>query len=119
MSTLNRRHFFKAALAGLVALPFIPSVLLAKLPAGLKGLTASFVKRNGYVDAISKIDAENKKHKKFKVGEACGNCKQYKNSKEKEGYAPCKVAGNKYAAKMGWCKQYRVNKKITWKPKSA
>ena len=54
-------------------------------------------------------DAE--KHKKFKAGSNCGNCKFYNLKKEADFYAPCTMAGNKYVPACGWCKSYKIDKK--------
>ena len=53
-------------------------------------------------------------HKKYKKGQACGNCTFYKYKKEVGGYAPCSQLQNKYVNKCGWCKQYAKKSKL-WK----
>ena len=117
----TRRSFFKAALLGLGALPFLKSVdaLAAtakscpqKNPTDKKALKkmlkadAKTAKRLKY-----ELNATESKHKKYKAGSNCGNCKFYNAKKEVENYAPCSMAGNKYVASCGWCKSFKLDKK--------
>ena len=67
------------------------------------------VKKLQYVE-----DATTVEHKKYKPGQACGNCIFYKYKKEVGGYAPCSQLQNRYVNKCGWCKQYAKKSKL-WK----
>lgn len=117
----TRRSFFKAALLGITSVPFLSSSdalakVAAKCPQGaptnakaLKKLLkpdGKVAKRLKYV-----VNATDSKHKKFKAGDNCGNCKFYNAKKVVEDYAPCSMAANKYVPSCAWCKSYKRDKK--------
>lgn len=112
-TTSSRRSFFKKALATVAIVPFMGEAFAkacvnAAAPAGKKvlALTDKAAKRLKYV-----LDATTSKHKKYKAGAICGNCKFYKLKKEASGHAPCSMMANKYVANCGWCKSYKLDKK--------
>ncbi|OUR97058.1 hypothetical protein A9Q84_12055 [Halobacteriovorax marinus] len=109
----SRRSFFKKAFATMAVVPFMgeafaKACVAAAAPVGKKvlKLTDKAAKRLKYV-----LDATMSKHKKYKQGAICGNCKFYKLKKEASGHAPCSMMGNKYVTTCGWCKSYRLDKK--------
>jgi hypothetical protein len=109
----NRRDFFKKALTAVAFVPlmgeaFAKACVAGAAPAGKKiaKITDKAAARLKYV-----LDATTSKHKKYKAGAYCGNCKFYKLKKEASGHAPCSMMANKYVASCGWCKSYRLDKK--------
>ncbi len=104
----SRRSFLKLAFGTLALAPL--ARVLAAMPKTQKikdkMINEKTAKKLNYVDVASKA----KDHKKYKKGSNCGNCKFYKESKEK-GWGKCSMAGNKYVASEGWCKSYRLDKK--------
>ncbi|MBT3585140.1 MAG: hypothetical protein HN509_09540 [Halobacteriovoraceae bacterium] len=114
----SRRAFFKVALTAFAALPLIKATTAfaadkcPSVPTAGKALKkllrpdSKTAKRIKYV-----VDATASKHKKYKKGNACKNCKFYKVKKEENGYAPCQMAANKYVTTCGWCKQFKLDKK--------
>lgn len=109
----SRRNFFKKALAAVAFVPvmgeaFAKACTAGAAPAGKKivGVADKAAKRLKYV-----LDATTSKHKKYKTGQFCGNCKFYKLKKEATGHAPCSMMANKYVSSCGWCKSYRLDKK--------
>lgn len=114
----TRRSFFKAAALGLSALPLLNAGnAFAKAcpqadpkdPKALKKLLDVKSKKATRLDYVA--NAVDSKHKKYKKGDDCGNCKFYKAKKEVENYAPCSMVGNRYVASCGWCKSHKVDKK--------
>jgi len=112
-TTTSRRNFFKKTLATVAIVPFMgeafaKACVMAAAPVGKKvlALTDKAAKRLKYI-----LDATKSTHKKYKAGDACGNCKFYKLKKEASGHAPCSMMGNKYVTTCGWCKSYRLDKK--------
>ena len=117
----TRRSFFKAALLGLSSLPLLKSAdtlagIAKKCPQeapknakALKKLLkpdSKAAKRLKYV-----ANATDSKHKKYKKGSACGNCKFYRAKKVVEDHAPCSMVANKYVPSCAWCKSYKLDKK--------
>ncbi|MBK26868.1 MAG: hypothetical protein CME70_22895 [Halobacteriovorax sp.] len=117
----TRRSFFKAALLSISALPLLKSgeALAAsalKCPQDAPKDAKALKKLLKYDGKVSKrlafvANSSDTKHKKFKAGSNCGNCKFYNAKKEVEGYAPCSMAANKYVPACGWCKSYKLDKK--------
>jgi len=118
--TNNRRSFLKLALATFALAPLarVADLVAAGMPKTEKiknkMIDAKTSKRLKYVadaNEAKKLNAAGDKgYKKYKAGANCGNCKFYKESKEK-GWGKCSMAGNKYVASEGWCKSYREDKK--------
>ena len=123
---LNRRSFIRFTGVALGTLPFLnlrkaianqgnkddKKICPAEAPEGVKAKKiadpeSKSAKRLKYI-----TDATVSEHKKYKKGDACGNCKFYKMKKEKGGYAPCSMFANKYVTKCGWCKSYKKDKKL-------
>lgn len=114
----TRRSFFKAALLGLTALPILKAgaAVAKKCPQGaptnakaLKKLLDPKSKKATRLKFVE--DATTSKHKKYKKGSACGNCKFYNAKKEVEAHAPCSMVANNYVASCGWCKSFKLDKK--------
>lgn len=110
---MNRRSFFGKLLVALSATPILSSLKAeeackaTKAPAGVKTIDDKTAKRLEYGTV-----AESKGNKKYKAGSNCGNCNFYKYKQEKEGWAKCTMAANKYVQSCNWCKQWRENKKL-------
>ncbi len=107
---LDRRSFFKFAVAGAVAAPFILRVTQAAAagcpataPAG-KQVAAEGVGMGKSLEYVTV--AETSKNAKYVKGNNCGNCKYYNDKKAEGGYAPCTMMGMKYVTNCGWCKSY-------------
>ena len=121
---MKRRTFLKTATYGLLSLPFLSQIsglATQAYAATLKMIDAKSIKRLKYVADSNK---EKPVSKKFKKGDHCLNCKFYKRgSKETDGhwdkekehekqwYAKCTMAANKYVARAGYCKVYSWDKK--------
>lgn len=109
---LNRRSFFRMALAAVAIVPFaLKSIGNANAaaacpttpPAGkqVAAVGVGMAKSLEYVD-----DAKTSKNAKYKSGSNCLNCKYYNDKKAEGGYAPCTMMGMKYVTNCGWCKSY-------------
>lgn len=107
---LNRRAFFKFAVAAGALVPFLAKssqAVAAGCPAA--GPAGKQVAEPGvgmgksleYVAA-----AESSKNSKYAKGQNCGNCKYYNDKKAEGGFAPCTMMGMKYVTNCGWCKSY-------------
>lgn len=107
---LDRRSFFRMALAAAAIVPFALKSVKAEAagcptaaPAGkqVAKVGEGMAKSLEYVE-----DAKTSKNAKFKAGQNCGNCKYYNDKKAEGGYAPCTMMGMKYVTNCGWCKSY-------------
>lgn len=107
---LNRRSFFKMAVAAAAVVPFALNTKAASAngcpaapPAGkqVAKVGEGMAKGLEYVDV-----AANSKNAKYKAGNNCGNCKYYNDKKAEGGYAPCTMMGMKFVTNCGWCKSY-------------
>lgn len=107
---LDRRSFFKMALAGAVVTPILfragKSVAAGcptTPPAGKQVAKAG----EGMAKSLEYVEDSNaSKNAKHKAGQNCGNCKYYNDKKGEGGYAPCTMMGMKYVTNCGWCKSY-------------
>lgn len=112
---LNRRSFFRMALAAVAIVPFaVKSIGNANAadagcpttpPAG-KQVAAEGVGMAKSLEYVA--DGKTSKNAKHKPGQNCGNCKYYNDKKAEGGYAPCTMMGMKYVTNCGWCKSYLV-----------
>ena len=109
MKSLDRRSMFKMMAASVLALPLMTKVALANAAkcgapgakAKAKLIDEKTAKRLGYVEVASEAKGE----KKYKEGDHCATCNFYKTP---EGdYGRCGMAGMKYVASCGWCKQFK------------
>ena len=118
----SRRQFFKTALMGMAAVPFLKmsnayAFLAKSCPQGAPK-DPKIAKK--LIDPMSKtakrlhfhLDAA-KAHgeKKFKKDSYCGKCKFYRAHKGEEVYGKCSMMANRYVPSCGWCKSYRLDKK--------
>lgn len=107
---LNRRSFFKFAVAGAVVAPLflkatkaVAAACPATAPAG-KQVAEPGV---GIAKSLEYVtDATTSKNTKYVKGSSCVNCKYYNDKKAEGGYAPCTMMGMKYVTNCGWCKSY-------------
>lgn len=104
---MNRRNLFKTGLMTVVGMLGAKNVLAAACKAAPAPVGKKLAKIGRLDYVLNAADA--KSHKKFKAGSTCGNCKFYK--KDENGYAKCAMMANKYVAKCGWCKSWKVMKK--------
>jgi hypothetical protein len=107
---LNRRSFFKFAVAGAVVAPALlgatkalAEACPAKAPAG-KPAAEPGVGMAKSLDYVA--DATQSKNAKYTKGSHCGNCKYYNDKKAEGGMAPCTMMGMKFVSNCGWCKSY-------------
>lgn len=109
---LDRRSFFRMALAAMAVVPFALKSTHAEAagcpttpPAGknVAKVGEGMAKTLDYIE-----DGKASKNAKHKPGQNCGNCKYYNDKKAEGGYAPCTMMGMKYVTTCGWCKQYLV-----------
>lgn len=117
----TRRSFFKAALVGISSLPVLKAgsafAGIAKscpqdAPKNAKALKKLLDPKAKKATRLKFVeDATKSKHKKYKKGSLCGNCKFYNAKKEVENYAPCSMVANNYVASCAWCKSYKLDKK--------
>ncbi len=107
---LNRRSFFKFAVAGAVVAPFIlraTQAVAAACPAAAPAGKQVAVEGVGMAKSLEYVVvAESSKNSKFVKGTNCGNCKYYNDKKAESGHAPCTMLGMKYVTTCGWCKSY-------------
>lgn len=110
---LDRRSFFKFAVAGAVVAPFILKATSAVASACPTTATAGPVGKQVAVEGVGMAKsleyvtvAASSKNAKYAKGQDCGNCKYYNNKKEESRHAPCTMLGMKYVAHCGWCKSY-------------
>ena len=111
-NSLNRRSFFRMALAAAAIVPFALKSVKANAagcpatpPAGKQVAKAGegMAKSLEYVE-----DGKTSTNAKHKPGQTCGNCKYYNDKKADGGYAPCTMMGMKFVTNCGWCKSYLV-----------
>ncbi len=107
---LNRRSFFRMALAAAAITPFALKSMKAEAaacpataPAG-KQVAQEGVGMAKGLDYVA--DGKTSKNPKHKPGQNCLNCKYYNDKKAEGGYAPCTMLGMKYVTNCGWCKSY-------------
>lgn len=107
---LNRRSFFRMALAAVAIVPFALKGMKAEAaacpaapPAG-KQVAVEGVGMAKGLDYVA--DGKTSKNAKHKPGQNCLNCKYYNDKKAEGGYAPCTMMGMKYVTNCGWCKSY-------------
>lgn len=107
---LNRRSFFKFAVAGAVVAPLflkatkaVAAACPATAPAG-KQVAEPGVGMAKSLEYVT--DATTSKNTKYVKGSSCANCKYYNDKKAEGGYAPCTMMGMKYVTNCGWCKSY-------------
>ena len=109
---LNRRSFFKMALAASAIIPFaLKSTKVSAAAAGcpttppagkqVAKVGEGMAKSLEYVE-----DGKASTNAKHKPGQNCANCKYYNDKKAEGGYAPCTMMGMKYVTSCGWCKSY-------------
>lgn len=107
---LDRRSFFRMALAAVAITPFALKSVKAQAagcpttpPAGkqVAKVGEGMAKSQDYVE-----DSKTSKNPKHKPDQNCGNCKYYNDKKAEGGYAPCTMLGMKYVTNCGWCKAY-------------
>lgn len=107
---LNRRSFFKMALAAVAVAPILK--LSKANAAACPGATAPAGKKlaeegKGMAKGLDYVaDAAKSKNAKYKAGDNCGNCKYFNDKKLETGYAPCTMLGMSYVPSCGWCKSY-------------
>lgn len=109
---LDRRSFFRMALAAMAVVPFALKGGNAHAagcpttpPAGknVAKVGEGMAKTLDYVE-----DGKTSKNVKHKPGQTCATCKYYNDKKADSGYAPCTMMGMKYVTSCGWCKQFLV-----------
>ena len=108
---LNRRSFFRMALAAATIVPFALKSIKAEAadacpttaPAG-KQVAVVGVGMAKSLDYTT--DGKSSTNAKHKPGQNCVNCKYYNEKKAEGGYAPCTMMGMKYVTNCGWCKSY-------------
>ena len=105
-SELNRRSFFRMALAAMAIVPFaLKSNLSAaaascpKTPPAGKQVAQVGVGMAKTLDYVE--DGAASKNAKHKPGQNCGGCKYYNDKKAEGGYAPCTMMGMKYVTNCG------------------
>lgn len=110
---LNRRSFFKMAVAAATIVPFVlKSVKAQAAPAAACPTTPPAGKQVAKVgEGMAKSleyteDGKTSTNAKHKPGQNCLNCKYYNDKKAEGGYAPCTMMGMKYVTNCGWCKSY-------------
>lgn len=111
---LNRRSFFKMAVAAAAIVPFAVKALGSSTAVAAEGCpTAPLAGKQmakegeGMAKSLDYIaDGKASKNAKHKPGQNCKNCKYYNDKKAEGGYAPCTMMGMKYVSNCGWCKSY-------------
>lgn len=109
MKSLDRRSMFKMMAASVLALPFMTKHAFAEAAkCGAPGAKAKAKLIDDKTAArldYKAVAAEAKGNAKYTDGAHCGTCNFYKSP---EGdYGKCSMAGMKYVANCGWCKQYK------------
>lgn len=109
-NSLNRRSFFRMALAAAAIVPFalksgkaVAAGCPTTPPAGkqVAKVGEGMAKSLDYVE-----DGKASTNPKHKPGQNCLNCKYYNDKKAEGGYAPCTMMGMKFVTNCGWCKSY-------------
>ena len=113
---MNRRSFFQKGFLGLLSLPLIKQTHIFQSALAADACPAAAPSGKKLIKADDKaamrlkfvMDAKTAKHPKYKAGNQCDNCKQYKVKKGEEGlhWAPCAMLAMKYVPSCGWCMQY-------------
>jgi hypothetical protein len=107
---LNRRSFFRMALAAVAVVPFALKSIKSEAaacpttpPAGkqVAKVGEGMAKSLDYTD-----NGATSKNPKHKPGQACGACKYFNDKKGEGGYAPCTMMGMRYVTNCGWCKSF-------------